>query len=252
MIFQDDLAENAVPSPVWMTYDPHWDLESEDTDCESFYCDEYYDEDGCNVQKKEKGTDTECGISEKCARVEPPKVKKRPNDITDMPSLKLPEQNYTSLEPTVIWRSRILGQNQTPVQETDNKGGGKKVSLLSDWRQRFNIRTRGPDLNQRQPQELNNEISIAAIPTGFNGALRHLEASSKISQLETDDNLLRRPTGKFDFSIHSISEPTDSTKEHQYSKPATKNDLVVYSDVTLGNAMGSCKLNTADAATTCE
>ena len=217
-----------------LTYDPHWDTELSETDCESPYCDEFYDEESKIVRtSQEGGTEADCNAPNTAAGTKPPKSKRKSKITKDVPELKLPESKIPVLQPTVIWRSRDRERNQSPVQDIAAKGCGKKVSLLSDWREKFGINTRGPDLNRRRHQGLDFQKPSTTMTTESDGFLEDSDNTSELPELaKTNEKYLRRSIEESKFSIRQnpiVTKPDHLKPEGQQFKMTTQNGISIHS-----------------------
>ena len=161
LAFQEDLAPHSVHSPVWIDYQPDWDTVSVPSDWE-YYSDDYWDHDSPKTSsKKRKRTsqDEETaagtnGVGEGARR----KRKKLDSDKR-IPKLSLGELSLPCS--AVIWKSKseIFKSFEGP---TIIGGSGEKVSLLEDWRERFQYKPK-PTSSQSKPKAIQRKGSQQAL-----------------------------------------------------------------------------------------
>ena len=121
---QDDLAEHTMHSPVWISYDPDYDIVDYNSDWEDSV-DEYYDESNTATLKRKVGDlDGIHGVVKKRGKLEPTK---------QIPELVLSE-GVRFREP-VVWRARHE-RLKSPELPIFREGDAETVALLKDWRER--------------------------------------------------------------------------------------------------------------------
>ena len=110
--------------------------------------------------------------------------------------------NSPTLQPTVIWRSRDRERSESPVQRTAVKRCGKKVSLLSDWREKFDITTRAPDLNERRHEYFDFKKPSITTAAELNGFSDDVDSALEVPQLvKTDEKHFATPIENSEFPI---------------------------------------------------
>lgn len=124
-ISQDELAENAVHSPI-MVEDPS--LETIDTYSDwEYYSDDYYDDDPTITTKHKTNGESR-------------KKRRKLSSIENIPSLSLGSSivdSSTSMANSfkgVLWRVPVKADEKIELYEP---GKGEQVALLSDWRDLF-------------------------------------------------------------------------------------------------------------------
>ena len=150
---KDDLAEHALPSPVWVSYDPDFDIESPFSDCEEYFSDEYYDE-GIGSFRKRKEDNAVGG--ETVTKKEPMKKKRKFGVTRKTPELKLPGKRRLPLRPTVFWKSREELLRSSSPRELVIDGEGEKVAILKDWREKFKLSPASTPVSHESRFEMND------------------------------------------------------------------------------------------------
>ena len=155
---QEDLAAHTVHSPVWIDYHPDWDTLSVPSDWE-YYSDDYWD----HASPKTLSTKRKVGSHNKDTATSidgierGPKKRKRLASEKRIPELSLGEP--TLAVSAVIWKSKseVLTSAEGP---TITGGSGQKVSLLADWRDRFELQ---PKTKTRTLQRKGNQHILAVM-----------------------------------------------------------------------------------------
>ena len=150
-MYQDDLAEHTMHSPVWPDYDPSFEVADDFSDWD-YYSDDYYDQDVPQVKANgpnpnRSGTRL---TSMKRKVIEPHPTKRKRRKVSqgeEIPDLSLGEPLHASLvgvgsnKPVVIWKTED-GSIPLPVIAAEQ---GEKVALLKDWKERFHDMLRHKD-----------------------------------------------------------------------------------------------------------
>ena len=124
------MAAHALPSPVWVNYDPAWETNSYPSDWE-YYSDEYWENGSSPKRKREENQK----VAEKNSnKTKYSGKKRRKTDLAEATDLSFGEHKLAA--GGVIWKSKeeILKAQDGP-QIVERKL--EKVSLFKDWRERF-------------------------------------------------------------------------------------------------------------------
>ncbi|KAK3166910.1 hypothetical protein OEA41_010035 [Lepraria neglecta] len=157
----EDLAPHTVHSPVWIDYEPDWDTVSVPSDWE-YYSDDYWDHDSPKTSsKKRKRTSQDEETAAGTNGVEEGARRKRKKLDSDkrIPKLLLGELSLPCS--AVIWKSKseIFKSFEGP---TIIGGSGEKISLLGDWRERFQYKPK-PTSSQSKPKAIQRKGSQQAL-----------------------------------------------------------------------------------------
>ena len=142
-MYQDDLAEHTMHSPVWPDYDPSFEIADDFSDWD-YYSDDYYDQEVPKLKANGPNPDSSgtraTGVKRKGIEPHPTKRKRRKvGEEEEIPDLSLGEPldatfpGAASNKPVVIWKTKDRSI-PLPVIAAEH---GEKVALLKDWRQRF-------------------------------------------------------------------------------------------------------------------
>ncbi|KAL2043934.1 hypothetical protein N7G274_003454 [Stereocaulon virgatum] len=145
----EDLAAHTVHSPVWIDYHPDWDTLSVPSDWE-YYSDEYWDHTSPKTfsKKRKKGPDNKDASASTDSVQRSPEKKRRLASERRIPKLSLGEPNLAVS--AVIWKSKSE-MLTSPEEPTITGGSGETVSLLADWRERFETQPKTkPKILQRK------------------------------------------------------------------------------------------------------
>ena len=154
---QDYLAEHAMHSPVWISHDPGLEFMDYESDWDNS-ADEYYDVRSSSPGKRKSSSNHEQSRKgSKRRRLEP---------TQQIPAMTLDGAN--PVRQPVVWKplSQRLRSPELPLLR---EGEAKKVALLKDWREQFNVTA-----SQRTP--------VQSPPT--RSKRKSLATSRRISQTE--------------------------------------------------------------------
>ncbi|MCJ1383604.1 hypothetical protein MMC17_006718 [Xylographa soralifera] len=222
----DDLAENTMPSPVWLDYDSDKEVGETFTDLE-YYSDDYYDhppEATSRERVDEEKAVLNPGKKRKGSSQPHEKAKRRCVGHTGaIPELSLGEPLNSSLTGTssssnvVRWLTNsTFAAHPLPLLADDE---GEKVALLKDWRDRFKIRQRD-DIKVLEPKSGDYEVPVMkgglSIIERGNQADGSKAAQDSATEVEVEQN-------------HADCKSHMSPKSTSKGAPTTSNG-VVFSD----------------------
>ncbi|MCJ1437025.1 hypothetical protein MMC27_006410 [Xylographa pallens] len=176
----DDLAQNTMPSPVWLDYDSDKEAGETFTDLE-YYSDDYHDhasEAAIRESVDEEKAKLESRKKRKSVSQHYEKVKRRRVNHTDaIPEPSLGEMLDSSLTETsassavVRWlKDSTFTTLPLPLLADDE---GDKVALLKDWRDRFKIHHRD-DTKNMEIQSEDYEVPV------MKGGLLVIESGNQV------------------------------------------------------------------------
>ncbi|KAI4116670.1 MAG: hypothetical protein LQ338_007672 [Usnochroma carphineum] len=214
----DNLAEHTMHSPVLVNYDAALDFDDGWTDWE-YYSDDFFDYESPKP-KRRKIDNVGNGAKEA------PDVKKRrmSTSMSNLPGLSLGEPAFSAEEThprslsTVVWKVR----GSSPKLPILEDGQEAKVSILKDWRERFKLGSRTPNMKSTSPGGYRRAVAVVIQTKPNNGSADESESTTAANYSSAQKGRRTHPEPR---RIDSLLDTESNAGNHMIGPPRKKSKV---------------------------